>query len=179
MERDRAGARPLAKFSPPRPLVQKAPSAVFRCAASSDIPALVDLRIEFLRIVKDSGLPDEAEWRAHFAALFARELASGALLVWVAEEGGRIVGASGLRLPRQPEGQTSPEGEILNMYTIRECRRRGIGSELLSLAIAEARARGLERLRLQPTDLGRPLYLRAGFCDEDRDMVLELGPVGP
>jgi GNAT superfamily N-acetyltransferase len=169
------GGQPFGKVSSPRaPLFQSGIS--FRPAGQSDISALVDLRIEFLRIVKDSGLSDEAEWRSHFAALFERELASGAFLAWVAEADSRIVGTSGLRLP---EGQTSPEGEILNMYTVFEFRRRGIGSELLDLAIAEARARGLPRLRLQPTDSGRPLYLRAGFRDDGRDMLLQLGPVGP
>ena len=179
--------RDLSKRSlSPRPLVQSerpeerrraasaegAPALSFRRAAAADIGALVELRIEFMRIVKDSGLADEGGWRAGLAALFGRELSSEALLVWVAEAEGRIVGTSGLRLPRR--GQVPVGGEILNMFTVPVLRRRGVGSELLRLAIAEARARGLPRLRLQPTDDGRPLYERAGFRDEGRGMVLDL-----
>jgi GNAT superfamily N-acetyltransferase len=187
MEGDRAGARPFEKFSPPRPLVQSGPPANATCrrATAADVAALVDLRIDFMRIVKDSGLEDEAAWRAELAELFGRDLVGGELFAWVAEEGGRVVAASGLRLlprgggpPERPPATPPPEGEILNMYTVPSHRRLGLGSELLGLAIAEARARGLSRLRLQPTDDGRPLYLRAGFRDEGRDMVLELADKG-
>lgn len=134
-----------------------------------------------MRIVKDSGLPDEEAWRAELAELFSRELGSGALLAWVcgergeggAAEVGRVVGSCGLALDR-PEAARG-EGEILSVYTLPAYRRRGIGTELLRLAICEARGRGLSRLRLQPTDDGLPLYARAGFEKAGEDMVLELG----
>jgi len=148
------------------------PGAEFRRAGPRDVDALVDLRIDFMRIVKDGGLPDEEAWRAELAGLFARDLASGALLAWVAEEEGRVVASCGLALGRPDAAEG--EGEILSVYTAGAYRRRGIGAALLRLALGEARARGLRRLRLQPTDDGRPLYERAGFRDEGRDMVLVL-----
>jgi len=177
------GGRPLGKVSLPAPLPSKPGSgATFRIARQADVAALVELRLDFMRIVKNSGLGDEGSWRDELAALFERELRSGFLLVWVAEAEGRVVASSGLRLPpRVPRSRLGPsasprgEGEILNMYTFPGFRRRGIGSRLLGLAVAEARSRGLGRLRLQPTDDGRPLYARAGFRDRGRSMVLELG----
>jgi GNAT superfamily N-acetyltransferase len=65
------------------------------------------------------------------------------------------------------------------MYTAPPWRRRGIAAFLLGRIVEEARARGYERLRLQPTDDGKPLYRGAGFRDEGRDMVMELGPRRP
>jgi GNAT superfamily N-acetyltransferase len=151
--------------------------ASYRAAGPEDIGALVDLRIDFMRIVKSIGAEEEAAWRGELRELFAREIRSGALLAWVAVEGGRVVGTSGLALG--PDRAGPGAGEILNMYTVPERRGRGIGSALLELALREAEERGLSRLRLQPTDEGRPLYVRAGFRDDGRDMVLDLGaPAG-
>ncbi len=143
----------------------------YRRAGVSDVDALVDFRIDFMRAVKRIDAAAESAWKTELAALFARELGSGALRAWVAVEGGRVVGASGLAPAR---GRDEREGEILNMYTLPGFRRRGIGASLLELAIGEARAAGLSRLRLQPTEDGRRLYEGAGFRDEDRDMVLDL-----
>lgn len=159
------------------------PPENFECrrAGRTDIDALVDLRIDFMRIVKDGGLPDEAAWRAELARVFARDLAAETLRVWVAVErgegraggAGRVIGTSGLALGRHGAGPG--EGEILNVYTIPERRRRGVASALLALVLDEARRIGLARARLQPTPDSRRLYERAGFRDEGRDMLLELG----
>jgi arylformamidase len=147
----------------------------YRAAGAGDIGALVDLRIDFTRIVKDSGLADESEQRATLARFFARDLASGALRCWLCLEDGRAVGSSGLRVFGALSREGPPgTGEILSVFTAGEYRRRGIGAALLELAIAKARELGLESLRLQPTDDGRPLYERAGFRDQGRDMVLDL-----
>jgi ribosomal protein S18 acetylase RimI-like enzyme len=55
------------------------------------------------------------------------------------------------------------EGELLNVYTIPAYRRRGLGSALVDLAIAEARALGLRRIRLQCTEDSRRIYESRGF----------------
>ncbi|HRY54901.1 MAG TPA: GNAT family N-acetyltransferase [Spirochaetia bacterium] len=144
----------------------------YRRAGPADAAALAGLRLEFMRLIKDLGPEEELAWRAELVGLFSSELSSGSLRAWVAVEGGRVVGASGLAVG---PGRAAPgSGEILNMYTVPELRGRGIGTALLGLALGEARALGLGRLRLQPTDSGRPLYERAGFRDEGRGMVLDL-----
>jgi GNAT superfamily N-acetyltransferase len=150
-----------------------------RKAGPADTGALVDLRIDFMRIVKDSGLEDEGGWRAELSARFAADLESGELAAWLCVDGGAAVAASGLGCPAAPEARAEldlkpGEALVLNMYTRPAYRRRGIGAELLRLAIAEARARGASSLRLQPTEDSRRLYERAGFRDSGRDMVLAL-----
>jgi GNAT superfamily N-acetyltransferase len=147
----------------------------YRRAGIGDVGALVDLRIEFMRIVKDGGLPDEEAWRRELAAVFARDLGSGRLVAWICVEGGRAIAAGGLALPAAGAlseaaagraGARGPRrsGLVMNMYTAPDRRRRGIGAELLRLAIEEARAAGLPSLRLRPTQAGRGIYLAAGFC---------------
>ena len=159
------------------------PGLEYRKADRADVGALVDLRIEFMRIVKDSGLPDEARWRAELAARFAFELASQELVAWICLDAGAVVASSGLACPasdaaRAELGLGPGEALILNMFTLPPYRRRGIAAELLRLSIGEARSRGLAKLRLQSTDDGRSLYERAGFCflrrGERCDMTLDL-----
>ena len=150
----------------------------YRRAGPADLPSLVELRLDFMRIVKDGGLPDEASWRAELSELFARDMAEGRLVCWICLDGDAVVGASGIAFepPRRAGSPGDPtEALILNMYTRPAYRRRGIAAELLRRSIEEGRARGLRRLRLQPTADGRALYERSGFRPAGKDMVLELG----
>jgi len=158
-------------------------SAELECrpAGGADVGALVDLRIDFMRIVKDLSPEGEAAWRSELFARFAADLESGELAAWVCLVGGAVVAASGLARPASSEVRAElalrpGEALILNMYTIPAYRRRGIGSRLLALAVEEARALGVAALRLQSTDDGRPIYERAGFRDSGRDMALTLRP---
>jgi GNAT superfamily N-acetyltransferase len=152
----------------PRPLVQSERlSVALRRAGLRDLGAIVELRIEFERVTRDSGSMDEADRRSELRSLLGPDLASGLLAAWIAEEGGRAVGQAGL-LSR---GRVA---ELLNVYVEPAFRGRGLGTALVEAAIAEARSRGLKKIRLQPTDDGRPIYERSGFVDSGRDMILAL-----
>lgn len=154
-------------------------SVTYRRAERLDVGALVEFRIDLARLVKDCGIEDEAGLRSELVARFARDLASGELAAWVCLDAGRIVATSALARPegerRRAEFGLGPgEGLVLNVYTRPAYRRRGIATELLSLAVAEARATGLSRLRLQPTGDSRRVYERAGFRGNDEEMTLDL-----
>lgn len=68
----------------------------FRRAEVRDVPALVELRLEFMRIVKDNGLGDEAGWRVELARRFTADLADQAFVAWLCLDEGRPVAASGI-----------------------------------------------------------------------------------
>jgi predicted GNAT family N-acyltransferase len=53
----------------------------------------------------------------------------------------------------------------------RSARRRGIATELLKMAAAEARARGAERIVLHAQTYARPLYDQAGYLPRGREFV--------
>jgi ribosomal protein S18 acetylase RimI-like enzyme len=148
---------------------------VFRRAEAADLDAIVGLRLALERQTRDSGSMDESWRRAEVEALLAPDLASGVLLCWLAEAGGRAVAQAALRTRRPSGAGPAGEGELLNVYTEPAYRGRGIASSLVGLAIAEARALGLGRLRLQATEDSRRIYARAGFRRAGRAMVLRLG----
>lgn len=153
-------------------------AAVIRRATESDIGGIVGLRLAFESITRDSGAlaagtPGETARRAELVALLGRDMRRGKLLCWLAEEGGCAVAQAALRL------RVGRDGEILNVYTEPAYRGRGIGTALVATAVAEARALGVRRLSLQPTEDSRGLYKRAGFRAEGRGMKLEVKEPGP
>jgi GNAT superfamily N-acetyltransferase len=148
-------------------------------ALSPDLGAIIALRVEFERITRDSGSFDEGARRAELAELLGRDLASGRLLGWLAEDDGRPFAQAGLRLGGRagaPRGtRQGGDGELLNVYCESAYRGRGIGSALVEAAIAEALTLGLSRITLQPTEDSRRIYERAGFRADRGRMALELG----
>ncbi|MFB0568695.1 MAG: GNAT family N-acetyltransferase [Nitrososphaeria archaeon] len=56
-------------------------------------------------------------------------------------------------------------GYILNLYTIPEARRNGIGTRLLNKLIKEARPLGLKYLHLHSSEDGMNMYRKAGFTE--------------
>lgn len=61
---------------------------------------------------------------------------------------------------------SSPKGinaELLNVYTIKEYRRKGYAEKLISMLIQEVKNLGVEKIVLDYTDMGLPLYGKFGF----------------
>lgn len=133
-----------------------------------------------MRIVKDGGIPEEADLRAGLKARFARSIAGGRVAAWLCREGARPVASAALRVdPCRPDaaGRRAAgdrEGYVFSVYTAPPYRRRGVAAALLGLLLDEARSLGLVRLRLHPTADSRPLYLGFGFLDFRGTMVLPL-----
>lgn len=53
------------------------------------------------------------------------------------------------------------------VLTLPEYRRQGIARRLMERALEWCSGRGVETVKLDATDLGRPLYLSLGFVDEE------------
>ena len=146
-----------------------------RLATVADAPVLARHRAEMFR---DMGhLPDDG----HYATLLAaaeREIAAsitgGDYVSFVASPGGRpaeIVAGAGIQirklLPRPlPDGtgiRLGPEAIVLNVFTERAWRRRGIAELLMQHVIDWSRRNGVAQLVLHASDDGRRLYERLGF----------------
>lgn len=56
-----------------------------------------------------------------------------------------------------------PMGFICNMVVRQELQRHGLGGQVFEGLLAWLRARGIERVQLEATDEGKPLYERHGF----------------
>ncbi|MCK0207485.1 GNAT family N-acetyltransferase [Starkeya koreensis] len=67
--------------------------------------------------------------------------------IWVAEDGGTVIGSLGLLPARDAD---APEGamEIVKVYVARIARRRGVARALMATALARAEAAGAGEVRL-------------------------------
>ncbi|MGD0797680.1 MAG: GNAT family N-acetyltransferase [Acidobacteriaceae bacterium] len=137
-----------------------------RLATPADAEAIGHQR---LRMFADAGLASEDEMGpmvANFVPWVRAKLADGSYMGWLTEDDGRLVGGAGLWVMEWPPHFLDAEPRrayLLNFYVAPEARRRGLARELLGLAIAEAKARGIRVVTLHASRFGKPLYEQTGF----------------
>jgi GNAT superfamily N-acetyltransferase len=81
-------------------------------------------------------------------------------------EDGSVAAGTGLWLMNWPPGLHTSEpwrGNILNVYTEREHRRRGLARRLVTVARDWCGSHGIHLVILHPSDQGRALYESLGF----------------
>jgi len=141
----------------------------YKKATAGDADNLARLRVEFL-CEANGAMPAETMQRLaeNNLAYIKSALEDGSFLAYLALDAGQIIATSGLAMFTIPPNMSCPEGKLgylLNMYTFREYRRQGIATKLLELILGEARRLGCEKVLLEATDMGRPVYEKFGFHD--------------
>lgn len=87
----------------------------------------------------------------------------------VAEDEGKVVGCIAVSFYRMFPGPKNPSGlqaDIHNLAVYEEHRGKGVARALFSHILRECRARGVGRISLYATNMGRPLYESFGFSHE-------------
>ena len=99
-------------------------------------------------------------WRAR-----AAPVANGVLAVWVARDGGRVLGTVQVRFADTANG--GHRAEVAKLIVRRAARGAGLGGALLEVAEREAAARGATLLVLdtQTGSAAERLYRRAGWTE--------------
>jgi GNAT superfamily N-acetyltransferase len=116
-----------------------------REATLGDLPAILSLR-------------ESVGWTPHEWAMRA-VIGQGDTIFVVAEDDGGGIAAMGSGIVYPPS-----IGFIGNMVVAPALRRRGVGSEILDAVAGWLSRAGCDRLELNATDEGRPLYERHGFA---------------
>lgn len=149
---------------------------IYRQATLDDLDFLTETRITVLRaanLLSDSEDMDDIRKRSY--AYYQKALTEGSHIAYLVFDGDRFVGAGGISfytvMPtfHNPTGQN---GYIMNMYTAPSYRRLGIASHTLQLLISAAHQRGVTRISLDATKMGRPLYQKHGFVPMPDEMEL-------
>ena len=147
----------------------------YKYAAADDMELLIRSREETLRAV--NSLPENYAFSEEFLEASREYFREGDQATVLALEDGRLAGCATLcyidLMPTfsHPSGR---RGHLMNVYTVPAFRRRGIGKQMVSMLIDEARDRGITEISLDATEAGRPLYQALGFRDSGECMVLEL-----
>ncbi len=157
------------------PAKQVAVMLEYRKALPEDIPILAQMRLAML--CESADYPEAFRRALHdnTCAYLARGLEDRSLCTWLALRRDGLIAAMGsaayYTLPPNdwcPGGRTA---YISNLYTLPDYRRQGVASSLLRLLLDEAKENGCERILLDASDMGRPLYRKFGFKDSDSAMA--------
>ena len=138
------------------------------------IDIMVELRIKQLR---DEGATEDFNLVPNLQDFYRRHLADSTFVSWLAIDGERVVGTSGMSFVEKPPYFGCPTGRIgllSNMYTDPEYRRKGIAKELLSRVIEEARTHGCGTVHVTASDMGVLLYTDFGFVKNKNFMQYKL-----
>ena len=130
-----------------------------------DIDALVRCRIG---MYTDMGIPvDVPDDRLRFSRWFEDAIASGLYRAWFAVAADDTIAAAGgvmvLPWPPGPAGTAGPLPVVFNVYTDPAYRRRGLARLIMTTIHEWCRAVGYDRVALQASQFGEPLYIDMGY----------------
>ena len=117
-------------------------SIAFRKLTEADLEQFISIRIAQLR---EEGATEDLDLVPALMDYYHRHLADGTYVSWLAVDGDRIIGTSGMSFVEKPPYFGCPTGRLgllSSMYTDPEYRRQGIAKELLGRVVEEARAYG-------------------------------------
>ena len=150
----------------------------YKKATIDDIELLTETRIEVLRAANElSDDVDMSEVRAKSRAYYAEALPNGDHTAYLVFDGNNFIGAGGVSYYRVMPTYHNPSGRkayVMNMYTRPAYRRQGVSFHTLQLLLQDAREKGVRHISLEATEMGRPLYEKAGFHPMQDEMELLL-----
>jgi len=145
----------------------------YRQATVADCELLAHVRVEEFIEPKDMAEELKAKLYTRNKIYFKEALGDGTFAAFLAFDGDRLAGTSGVifyRIPPHFGNHTGKKALIENMYTRPEYRCRGIATKLLSLCMEEARRRGCGQAELWAADMARPIYEKYGFVEIKSEM---------
>ena len=147
---------------------------IYRKLTENDLETFISMRITQLR---EEGATDEMDLSPALMDYYQRHLAKGTFVSWLAMDGDKIIGTSGMSFVEKPPYFGCPTGRIgllSSMYTNPDYRRQGIARELLRRVVEEARAYGCGTVQITASDMGVLLYSDFGFVKNKNFMQYKL-----
>ncbi len=146
----------------------------YRLITKNEIDDLVDMRIKYLQEdFKFTSNECFNEVRKNLPEYFENHLNKD-LFAFGAFCGTKMISAAMLLIIEKPcnpcfiKGRV---GEVFNVYTLEEYRRKGAAYNLLKNLLEFAKKRNLDLIELKATNDGYPLYKKLGFYEADTDYI--------
>ncbi|MBR7020359.1 MAG: GNAT family N-acetyltransferase [Lachnospiraceae bacterium] len=146
----------------------------YRKMTPADLDTFIRMRITQLR---EEGATEDIDLVPALQDYYARHMADGTFVSWLAVDGEKIVGTSGMSFVEKPPYFSCPSGRIgllSSMFTDPGYRRMGIAKELLGRVVEEARAYGCGSVQITASDMGVLLYTDFGFVKNGNFMQYKL-----
>ena len=153
-----------------------------RSANASDAPALAKLRYA-LRSTTGVVTEPEVDFLKRCTQWMREHMQAGGFWqCWVVEREYQLIGCLWLQLVEKipnPGSELEYHAYLTNFYVQEFARGKGIGSRLLSTAIAWCETREVHAVILWPTERSRSLYQRQGFAVRNDLMELLVSDARP
>ncbi|MDR2921627.1 MAG: GNAT family N-acetyltransferase [Tannerella sp.] len=140
---------------------------IIRRATLQNIDVLMKWRMEVLHEVfslspeTDTGMLEKSN-----RLYYEQSLPCDHHIACFACDGEEIVGCGGICIYQEmpsPDNPTGWCGYLMNIYTTRFYRNRGIGKKTVQWLVEQARQRGITKVYLETSDSARGMYLGMGF----------------
>ena len=109
----------------------------YKKLTNAELDTFIGMRIAQLTeeyTVSGKTVPEDVDLRSALKDFYNRHMADGTFVSWLAMDGDKIVGTSGMSFVEKPPYFTCPSGRLgllSSMYTDPAYRRMGIAKELL------------------------------------------------
>lgn len=146
----------------------------YKKLTKAELPIFIEMRIRQLR---EEGASDDVDLRPALRDYYDQHMADGTFISWIATDGAKIVGTSGMSFVEKPPYFGCLNGKIgllSSMFTDCNYRRRGIAKELLSRVVNEAKEYGCGTVQITASKMGVPLYAAYGFVKNENFMQYKL-----
>ncbi|MBP5596808.1 MAG: GNAT family N-acetyltransferase [Pseudobutyrivibrio sp.] len=146
----------------------------YRRLSKEYLETFIQMRITQLR---EEGAKEEIDLVPALRDYYDRHMAEGTFVSWLAFDGEKIIGTSGMSFVEKPPYFGCPSGKmglLSSMYTDPDYRRKGIAKELLDRVVKEAKAYGCGTVQITASDMGVKLYSAYGFIHNGNFMQYKL-----
>ena len=146
----------------------------YKKLSEKELPVFIQMRIRQLR---EEGATEDLDLVPALQDYYKRHMADGTFVSWLAMDGDKIVGTSGMSFVEKPPYFSCPSGKIgllSSMFTDPDYRRMGIAKELLSRVVKEARDYGCGTVQITASDMGVLFYTDFGFVKNGNFMQYKL-----
>lgn len=146
----------------------------YRKLTEKELDTFIEMRINQLR---EEGAKEEIDLVPYLKDYYRRHMEDGTFVSWLALDGEKIIGTSGMSFVEKPPYFGCPSGKmglLSSMYTNPNYRRMGIAKELLDRVVNEARSYGCGTVQITASDMGVKLYTAYGFSHNHNFMQYKL-----
>ena len=142
---------------------------IFKKLTEAELDTIIEMRINQLTeeyTSEGKKVPEDVDLRSSLREFYTKNMAAGTYVSWLAMDGEKIVGTSGMSFAEKPPYFTCTTGKLgilSSMYTDPDYRRMGIATQLLDRVVKEAKAYGCGTIYITASDMGVKLYESYGF----------------
>ena len=157
---------------------------VYRKLTKAELEIFINMRIaQLTEEYTNTGrsVPEGVDLKTALRDYYQRHMEEGTFVSWLAMDGDKIIGTSGMSFVEKPPYFTCPTGRLgllSSMYTDPRYRRMGIAKELLHRVVEEARTYGCGAVQITAhitaSDMGVKLYTAYGFKHNGNFMQYDL-----